>query len=107
MAQQYKRAIPVTINVGDTVMVHLPEWNSKLSPKFVGPCLVVRQLHGNKFEVHDPFLNTTEVVHCDRLKKTRARTDPSLVDVADLNNAFVHIPTTNAASHGYNLRSHN
>ena len=120
MAKQHKNAVLVTIKVGDTVMVRLPERNSKLSPKFVGPRLVVRQLHGNKFEVHDPFLNTVDVVHSDRLKKTRARTEPWLVDCADLDNAIVRTPnttslnttdrnavSTNNASHGYNLRSRN
>ncbi len=70
MARQHKRATPVTIQVGDTVKVRHPDRTSKLSPKFSGPCSVVRQLHGNKFEVHDPLLNTAEIVHSDRLVKT-------------------------------------
>ncbi len=36
---QHKRAVPVTIKVRSTVMVRLPERNSKLSPKFIGPPL--------------------------------------------------------------------
>ena len=58
---------------GDTVMVRVPERNSKLSPKFVGPRLVVEKVQGNKFELFDPWLNTLEVVHNDRLKKTSAK----------------------------------
>ena len=101
MAQQHKRAVPVQIQVGDNVMVQAPIRNSKLAPKFFGPRLVVSRLHGNKFGVLDPVQNTTEIVHSDRLKKTRAQTDTG--DCADL-------PTDNSANstnppHTYNLRS--
>ncbi len=37
-------------------MVQIPNRNSKLDPKFVGPRLVVKQLHGNKFDILDPWL---------------------------------------------------
>ena len=115
IAKQHKSAEQVTIKAGDTVMVRLPERSSKLSPKFVGPRLVVRRLHGNKFEVHDPFLNTVEVVHNDRLKKTRAQPQTGLVDCADTDNAIVRTPNTASdvtrdspvISHRYNLRSRN
>lgn len=106
MAQQHKRATPVSLKVGDTVMVRVPDRSSKLSPKFVGPRLVVRHLHGNKFEIHDPFLNTLETVHCDRLKKTCARTDPTLVECANLQTAVHRESLPTNRSHGYNLRSH-
>ncbi len=105
---QHKRAVPVTIKVGSTVIVRLPERNSKLSPKFIGSRLVVRQLHDNKFEVHVPLLNIVDVVHSDWLKKTRVQTNPSLVDCTNLDNAIVRTTNTtptDIASHRYNLRS--
>ncbi len=34
--QQHKLAAPVSLKVGDFVMLRVPERNSKLSPKFVG-----------------------------------------------------------------------
>ncbi len=51
--QQHKRAAPVSLKVGDFVILRAPERNSKLSPKFVGPRQVVRQLGGHKFEIYD------------------------------------------------------
>ncbi len=84
-------------------MVKVPERNSKLAPKFVGPRLVVKQLHGNKFDILDPWLNTLETVHCDRLKRTNAKPDLALVDTANLCNATRLDATTNH-THSYNLR---
>ena len=52
ISQQHRRASPVNIKVGDSVMVRVPERNAKLAPKFVGPRLVVNKLHGHKFQVH-------------------------------------------------------
>ncbi len=40
--QQHKRAAPVSLKVGDFVMLRVPERNSKLSPKFAGPRQSVR-----------------------------------------------------------------
>ncbi len=77
MARQHKRAIPVTIQVGDTVIVRQPDRTSKLSPKFSGACSVVRKLHGNKSEVHHHLLNTVEIVHSDWLVKTNAQVESS------------------------------
>ncbi len=45
--QQHKRAAPISLKVGDFVMLRDPERNSKLSPKFVGPRQIVRQLGGH------------------------------------------------------------
>ncbi len=56
-------------------MLRVQERNSKLSPKFVGPRQIVRQLRGHKVEIYDLILNAYEIVHADRLKKRRA---PSL-----------------------------
>ena len=84
MDKQHKRAVPVTIQVGDTVMVADSDRSDKLSPKFFGPRLVVCQLHGNKYGIFNPILRTVDVIHSDRLKKTRADTDPSLVELAEL-----------------------
>ncbi|MPC51311.1 hypothetical protein E2C01_045156 [Portunus trituberculatus] len=74
-SQQHRHSSPVTTKVGDSVMVRVPERYSKLSPKFVGPRLVVKQINENKFELFDPWLNTLEVVHNNRLKKTSAKPD--------------------------------
>ncbi len=40
--QQHKRAAPVSLKVGDFVMLRVPDRNSKLSTKFVGPRQIVR-----------------------------------------------------------------
>ena len=108
-SQQHRRSSPVSLQVGDTVMVRVPERNSKLSPKFVGPRLVVKQLQGNKFEILDPWLNTVDVVHVDRLKRTNAKPDLSLVETAQLCDATRLTPTkptnTTTTSHPYNLRT--
>ncbi len=50
--QQHNRAAPVSLKVGDFVMLLVPERNSKLPPKFVGPRQIVRQLGGHKFEIY-------------------------------------------------------
>ena len=42
ITRQHKRATPVTIKAGDTVMVRLPESNAKLSSEGVGPRTVIR-----------------------------------------------------------------
>ena len=89
MAQQHKRATPVTLKAGYTVMVQVPARDSKLAPKFVGPRLIVREGNGNKFEVFDPFLNTVDTIHCDRLKKTRA-TDANWLIVPTCRIIFLH-----------------
>ncbi len=103
-SQQHRCASPVKIQVGDTVMVQVPNRNSKLDPKFVGLRLVVKQLHGNKFDILDPWLNTLEAVHCDRLKCTNAKPDLALVDTANLCNTARIDPSTNK-THSYSLRS--
>ena len=108
--KQHKKASPVTLKVGDTVMVSVPERHSKLSAKFVGPRLIVTKLQGNKFEVLDPWLNTLEVVHSDRLKRTQAKTNVDLANTANVTNAtrLSHAPSntnTNTNTHTYNLRS--
>ena len=112
--QQHKRSSPVELQTGDTVMVKVPERRSKLSPKFVGPRLITKQLHGNKFEVFDPWLNTLQVIHSDRLKKTKAQSKMDQVGTANLDDAVrldsepsrdTSTKTTN--QHRYNLRPRN
>ncbi len=76
--QQHKRAAPVSLKVGDFVMLRVPERNSKLSPKFVGPLQIVRQLGGQKFEIYDLIFNAYEIVHADRLKRTSLRSQIQL-----------------------------
>ncbi len=52
---QHKRAAPVSLKVGDFVILRVPERNSKLFPRFVGPRQIVRQLGGHKFELRSHF----------------------------------------------------
>ena len=108
--KQHKRSAPVELQAGDSVMVQMPERHSKLSPKFAGPRLIIKKLHGNKFEVFDPMLNTLDVIHCDRLKPTKVKTNLSLAEAAHLAEAVRRTPTppqpTNT-THNYNLRSRN
>ena len=90
-------------------MVKVPERNSKLAPKFVGPRLVVNQIQPHRFELFDPWLNTIEVVHSDRIKKTDSKINLDLVKTARLDQAtrLNDSPTqqTDKPSHAYNLRS--
>ena len=86
-------------------MVSVPERNAKLASKFVGPRLVVNKLHGHKFQVLDPLLNTLEVLHCDRLKQTAVRPNLDLVDTAYLSRATQLGNDQRVSTHGYNLRS--
>ncbi len=53
-------------------MVQVPERESKLSPKFLGPLSVIHKLEGNKFVIWDPSTRTSETVHANRLKPTKA-----------------------------------
>ncbi len=71
--QQHKCAAPVSVKVGDFVMLRVPERNSKLSPKFKGPRQIFRQLGGHKFEIYDLIFNAYEIVHADRLKRTTSQ----------------------------------
>ncbi len=48
MTKQHNKVTSVNIKEGDNVMVHLPERNNKLSPRFMGPHYVLRCWHGNK-----------------------------------------------------------
>ncbi len=48
MAKQHKKATPVNIKKGYSVMVRLPDRNSKLSPRLTGPRYILRRRHGNK-----------------------------------------------------------
>ena len=81
-AQQNFRFTPVTLKVGDSVMIRVPERNSKLSSELMGPRIIVQQLKGNMVELLDPCFNTLNVVHNDRLKRTSAKPDLTLVDTA-------------------------
>lgn len=106
-SQQHRRSSPVRIKIGDSVMVKVPERNAKLAPKFVGPRLVVNKLHGHKFEILDPLLNTLEVVHCDRLKRTDVKANLDLVETAYVDKTTRLGGAQNVATHDYNLRSRN
>ncbi len=58
-------------------MVQVSKRDSKLSPKFLGLRHVIQKLDGHKFVVWDPVSQTSETVHADRLKPTRAVPDDS------------------------------
>ncbi len=110
--QQHRRASPVTLQVGDSVMVRVAEIGSKLSPKFVGPRRVTQYLGGHKFEVTNHLSNTHEIVHSDRLKKTGAQPEQLSVNVppAEPAKACNAARLTNTCAsyppHSYNLHSH-
>ncbi|MPC43219.1 hypothetical protein E2C01_036859 [Portunus trituberculatus] len=107
MQQQHMRAAPITFKIGDTVMVQAPPRESKLFPKFMGPRLIVSEGNGTKFAVFEPALNTVEMVHSDRLKKTKA-SDPAFDSHACLPSnpppTPANLPTSHP-THSYNLRS--
>ena len=86
-------------------MVRVAERNAKLAPIFVAPRLVLNKLHGHKFQVLDPLLNTLEVLHCDHLKQTAVRPNLDLVDTAYLSRATQVGNYQSVSPHGYNLRS--
>ncbi len=91
---QHKRAAQVSLKVGDFVMLRVPERNSKLSPKFVGPRQIVRQLGCHKFEIYDLIFNANEIVHADRLKKTSAQPevpDSTLTEFASVGRCSVYL----------------
>lgn len=110
--QQHRRSSPVNIRVGESVMVQVPDRQSKLAPKFVGPRLVVNQIQPHRYELFDPWLNTIEVVHSDRIKQTGVKVDLDLVTTARLDKA-TRLNDTHSQpaqqqdkpSHSYNLRS--
>ncbi len=114
-AKQHRCARPVSFSEGDSVMITTPERQSKLSPKFSGPHLVTRVLGGNKYIVLDSIKGTSDVYHSDRLKPTRAPTQPeaSATGVSPLAAPFVPADSRPSApaelnpppTHAYNLRS--
>ncbi|MPC21304.1 hypothetical protein E2C01_014286 [Portunus trituberculatus] len=86
-------------------MVQGPPRESKLSPKFIGPRLIVSKGNGNKSEVFDPPLSTVEKVHSDRLKKTKT-SDPALDSHTCIPTSpppTPAIPPTSHPTHSYNL----
>ncbi len=110
--KQRKRATPVNIKQGEHVMIQHPERRSKLSSKFIGPCRVVRCVHGNKFLVMEPNINVTFEVHSDRLKLVQISSDsPRVRDNTHTNTIPVTQNSTmkeplppRPVSHTYNLR---
>ncbi len=106
--QQHKRAAPVSLEVGDFVMLRVPERNSKLSPKFVGPRQIVRQLGGHKLEIYDLIFNAYEIVHADRLTRTSAQPEVPDSTLTESANTAVSLQPNDVLSifpsHDYNLR---
>ena len=86
-------------------MIRVPERNSKLSPKFVVPRLIVQQLKDDMYEILDPWLNKLDMVHTDKLKRTSAKPELTLVDTARKCTAtrLDHTKLPNNSSHTYNL----
>jgi hypothetical protein len=62
-------AKPVEIELGDAVMLLIPDRTNKLSAKFSGPYIITHKHHANKFTILDPTTSVSDTVHCDRLKK--------------------------------------
>ena len=100
--QQHKRASPITLQPGDNVMVLAPDRRSKLTPKFLGPRVITKRLHGNKFEVWDPQSNTVQPIHNDLLKKTTVQvaTPPTQIPSAPSQSL-----QSTSIDHPYNLRA--
>ena len=71
--RQHETATPVSFAIDDVVFKSAPERQSKLNTKFTGPFLIQEKLMGNKFKIFDPSLQTSEIVHADRLKKSDVR----------------------------------
>ena len=103
--KQHKIAAPIELKAGDKVMVLASERRSKLSPKFIGPRVIVKQLHGNKFEVLDPLTNTTQHIHNDHLKRTDTplpTTNPARTQTQSLPKADDQ--GKSSPTHSYSLR---
>ncbi len=62
MANQHKKAVPVALKEGDTVMLKQGERNFKLGAKFVVPYRVNRNVRGNKFEILDPNTRVSLII---------------------------------------------
>jgi len=67
---QVWRRLHVLSNAAEAVV-------GKLSPKFQGPCEVLRRTATNMYEVRDVASNETHIVHVKDLKPLRTPTDPS------------------------------
>ncbi len=108
--QQHKCAAPVSLKAGDLVMLCVPKRNSKLPPKFVGPCQIVRQLGGHKFEIYNFILNAYEIVHADRLKEMSTQPEIPNSTLAESANTAVSPQPDDVLSifpsHDYNLCPH-
>ena len=122
--RQHDKATPVSFTVGDSVMKSAPARQSKLSPKFSGPYVISEQLHGNKFRIIDSVLNTSEIVHSDRLKKVDGTNtppppspdpspspdpnpphSPTPQSSPSMHQANSSLPVSKAPTHSYYLRS--
>ncbi len=90
IANQHERAIQVNFKPGDNVMIQQPERMSKLSPKFVGLCRIVRYVYGNEFEVMGRNTNVTLVIRSDRLKRCLHVLILPWLQIAFLKNKLTH-----------------
>ncbi len=107
--RQYAKATPVTYQKGDAVFKSSPERQSKLTPKFSGPFVIIDFIQGNKFKIFNPATQVSEVVHSHSLNRCDI-----LVPASSLpSTAPVSTSTTSIAAatnpppskpHTYNLR---
>ncbi len=86
-------------------MIQVSERRFNLSFKFEGPHLVLKRLHGNKFEGFDPMSNNVDVMHSDRLQQINTKVNVSLAGAASLGRAACLDSPPH--THNYNLRNHN
>ncbi len=52
--RQHAKATPATFQKGDDVFISAPERQSKLTPKFSGPFVIIDFIQGNMFKIFDP-----------------------------------------------------
>lgn len=86
-------------------MIKVAERKAKLAPKFVRPRLEVNNLHGHKFQILDPLLNTLDVLQTDSLKQTVIKPNLNLVDTAYLSKVTQLSNDQSVSTHDYNLCS--
>ena len=105
LQRQHATATPVSFQKGDVVFKSAPERQSKLSPKFSGPFVITEVMHGNKFKIHNPDTQISEVVHSDRLKRSDILVPASSLPSSTPVSATTTDSSPVSASHTHNLRS--
>ncbi len=88
-----------------TVIIRVPERESKLFSKFVGPRLVTHHLGGHELEVWGPCSRYSEIVHADRLKRTSAEPEEGEPPPVEISETGTTPRFALASPHTCNLRS--